>query len=377
MRRGTREKMFRFGHVTLLCSILLLLKSIPVETTTECPALFSTEWQIKEALKNCTPPKMYHCLLTMDNRNVIDICLIPSIIPAGHRTVFDVGTSMQKLEKCPHDTFQPSKRWSNETLSMCNFYRSDCNGEGELEYLPGNETSDCICRCDYKRDYVELNYRQRASVGFSKLHSDVYCIHFPCSGTRLSNYSCVEKCPEGMHYPDDSGQCQNNRDPTSTTITSVSVHITNASHTSFNVTFSTAFPMNRNDVEPLKFILPIGIILLLLIVSGIIIVKCRRKCWPKKIKGDWWNLAKELGLTDAEIERIKADHSTSQKQCYNALCHWKKKNYDTRGYWVKRLLQACRDAKVDHMDKVEEIFKEKAPLLTNDGNRNDIQEHIV
>ncbi|KAL3872569.1 hypothetical protein ACJMK2_035787, partial [Sinanodonta woodiana] len=122
--------------------------------------------------------------------------------------VFDLKTSLPKIVKCPSDRFEPSNRWSNVTVTFCTNVHSECNGQGELEYSPGNETSDRICRCDYKQDYVESNYRERASVGFSKSHTDVQCYKFHCNGTRLQNYSCVEKCPKGMHYPNDSGQCQ-------------------------------------------------------------------------------------------------------------------------------------------------------------------------
>ncbi|KAL3872570.1 hypothetical protein ACJMK2_035788, partial [Sinanodonta woodiana] len=71
--------------------------------------------------------------------------------------------------------------------------------------------------------------------------------------------------------------------------------------------------------------------------------------------GNWWDLAKELGLTDPEIDRIREDHSTSRERCYNVLCSWKKKN--TKAGWVKKILQACQDAGVDHMDKIAAIFK--------------------
>ncbi|KAK3607203.1 hypothetical protein CHS0354_008888 [Potamilus streckersoni] len=70
----------------------------------------------------------------------------------------------------------------------------------------------------------------------------------------------------------------------------------------------------------------------------------------------WWELAKELGLSDAKIAQIKADHNLSVvEQCYQALKAWKNDQYGKDEGKLGRLVLACKEASVDQAE-VEKIF---------------------
>ncbi|KAL3851790.1 hypothetical protein ACJMK2_015499 [Sinanodonta woodiana] len=72
--------------------------------------------------------------------------------------------------------------------------------------------------------------------------------------------------------------------------------------------------------------------------------------------GDWWPLAKELRLDDAEVDRIKEDYRSALERCYQALKTWRNKYYGKVEGKVQFLVEACKNASVDQ-NKVEDIFK--------------------
>ncbi|KAL3851795.1 hypothetical protein ACJMK2_015503 [Sinanodonta woodiana] len=70
----------------------------------------------------------------------------------------------------------------------------------------------------------------------------------------------------------------------------------------------------------------------------------------------WWKLAKELGVSDARIAQIRADHNLSvMEQCYQALKTWRNDQHGKDEGTVGYLVLACKEASVDQA-KVEEIF---------------------
>ncbi|KAK3607204.1 hypothetical protein CHS0354_008889 [Potamilus streckersoni] len=72
--------------------------------------------------------------------------------------------------------------------------------------------------------------------------------------------------------------------------------------------------------------------------------------------GDWWQLAKELRLDDAEVERMREDYKSALERCYQVLRTWRNKYYGTAEGKVGFLVLACKQANVDQ-DKVKDIFK--------------------
>lgn len=54
---------------------------------------------------------------------------------------------------CKKTRFQPTKFWTNESMSDCIYVKSNCREEGQILYMDHSSKNDSRCRCDYKKKY--------------------------------------------------------------------------------------------------------------------------------------------------------------------------------------------------------------------------------
>ncbi|KAK3582676.1 hypothetical protein CHS0354_031087 [Potamilus streckersoni] len=277
------------GLSLILSSNVLLLVISPSSGNlikTKCPNFDTLERNIRTVFLNCATTELYHCLPTTTKGVNKELCMKPVNIQEGHYMIYDNEIATPKIEKCPPGTYQPSNRSSSTMVEICAYDHSDCNGEGEVEWLSGNEITDRICKCDYKRNYVELEYALRASLGlsmgFSKNHDDVQCFYQPCGGTRLQNYSCVDNCPEGMYYLNDSGECVIIKvKSTSEQGNNMSSTVPKSSTIVLIYNTSTLIQPIGEDTKPYVVPLAVCVPLLIFFLIGLGCFVCRRK---KKLK---------------------------------------------------------------------------------------------
>ncbi|XP_052078938.1 uncharacterized protein LOC127716727 [Mytilus californianus] len=111
---------------------------------------------------------------------------------------------MLDIRQCGAERFQPLKLPSN-TSSNCVMLKSQCNGEGQVDFSNGTTTHDRSCRCNYLNNFVFVT-KPKATCYCVPSQEDCSCYYKACpvdhyltpdyQCVHFSNLAGIFQCPE-------------------------------------------------------------------------------------------------------------------------------------------------------------------------------------
>ncbi|KAL3875218.1 hypothetical protein ACJMK2_038142, partial [Sinanodonta woodiana] len=186
----------------------------------DCPHPNSGDWNCLKRTKNCNENNglYYHCAKDV-NGCYVQHCAKRVYCNSGEQPVLDVNDDTAKCQTCPAEEYQRRRFWSNEQRE-CDYAKTKCDGEGEIECHPGTPTEDRTCRCDIFKKYALQGYVYNKRTCCSKDYDqECYCVSFkdqcPSGTVRHYNYKCLKECPPDSYRLWNSETCY----PNSTTVT--------------------------------------------------------------------------------------------------------------------------------------------------------------
>ncbi|KAK3581417.1 hypothetical protein CHS0354_016279 [Potamilus streckersoni] len=196
-----------------------------------CPYPDSADWKCLKSAMNCDENNgiYYHCSRDV-NGCYVHHCAKRVYCYPGQQPVLDLTKDTAMCQTCPEEEYQISPFWSNEQLD-CDYAKTKCDGEGEIECHPGTPTEDRTCRCDIQKNLALQGYAYNKRTCCSKYYDqECYCISFkdqcPPGKVRYFNYICLPECPQGFYRQLDSEECisQNSSSPKNATSTVQTPH---------------------------------------------------------------------------------------------------------------------------------------------------------
>ncbi|CAC5363177.1 unnamed protein product [Mytilus coruscus] len=136
--------------VLILVVPLTVLKVVSYDLT--CPENLHRTYRIR-SFCNATLLTAYSCLLDKHTDTFKESCEDEiNFVRPGQRYVIN---GFRTNTDCSESCYQPFKFWSQK-YSKCVFFKSLCNGIGQLLYECTSTTQDNKCGCDHSNGYAFL-----------------------------------------------------------------------------------------------------------------------------------------------------------------------------------------------------------------------------